>query len=115
MTGAGQYDRRVTITRPGDPVDGEYGPQPGAPVVVASRVPARRLDTLPPRTMEETEGVLRQSHKPARLRMRYVRGVTSDMFVVMHDENDKVYQIMTQPAEIGRREALEFMIAAYTS
>lgn len=115
MTGAGQYDRRITVMRPGVVEDGEYGPQPGEPVVVAARVPARRLDNLPPRSTESNEGPLRQSEKPARIRMRYVPGVTSDMQIIMHDENDRVYQIMTQPAEIGRREAIEFVASAFAS
>lgn len=114
MTRAARYDRRITIMRPGDPVTGEYGPQPGEPVVVAARVPARRLDVLPLRS-EERGTILRQSHKLARIEMRYLAGITSDMFIIMHDENDTKYQIWSQPAEIGRREAIEFMAAAYTS
>lgn len=114
MTRAGDLDRRVTIMRKGDPVDGEYGPQPGPGVPVAERVPARRLDLLPLKT-ERLGGVLRQSHKPARIQMRYVQGITSDMYLIMHDENDLVYQITSQPAEIGRRQLIEFTVAAYTT
>lgn len=114
MTRAGDLDRRVTVMRKGGTNDPEYGPQPGADVVVAARVPARRLDLLPLKT-EQQGGVLRQSHKPTRIQMRYVPGVTSDMWLIMHDENDAIYQIMSQPAEIGRRQFIEFTAAAYTS
>ena len=114
MTRAGDLDRRVTVMRKGAAVTGEYGPQPGAGVVVAARVPARRLDLLPMKT-EQNEGPLRQSHKPTRIQMRYVPGITSDMWLVMHDENDTIYQIMSQPAEIGRRQLIEFTAAAFAT
>jgi hypothetical protein len=37
------------------------------------------------------------------------------MWLVMHDENDALYQIMSQPAEIGRRQLIEFTAAAFAS
>lgn len=115
MTRAGDLDRRVTVMRKGVTIDGEYGPQPGPDIVVAARVPARRLDLLPSRSMEANEGALRQSHKPTRIQMRYVPNITSDMWLIMHDENDAIYQIMSQPAEIGRRQLIEFTAAAFAS
>ena len=114
MTRAGDLDRRVTVMRKGTTIDSEYGPQPGPDIVVAARVPARRLDLLPLKT-EQTGGPIRQSHKPTRIQMRYVPNITSDMWLIMHDENDAVYQIMSQPAEIGRRQLIEFTAAAFAS
>lgn len=110
----GDLDRRITIMVPGTVVDGEFGPQPGAPTVFAARVPAQVQDVLPSKA-ETQDGVLRMAERPARLRMRYMRGITSDMVVIVHGETDTKHQISAGPAEIGRREWLELTIKEYTS
>ena len=111
---AGQLDRRLTIERQDLTDDPLYGPQPGGWVAVAERVPAQKWDDLPSGT-EATAGGLRLSHRPARVRIRYMRGITSDMRVIMHEETDEAYEITSTPAEIGRREWLEFTIRAYST
>lgn len=110
----GQLDRRITIQRPAVVEDELYGPQPGGYEDFLSRIPAQKWDDLPSST-EATQGGLRMSNHPARIRIRYVRGITSDMRVIVHDEVDEVYEISSTPAEIGRREWTEFTIRAYTS
>jgi head-tail adaptor len=112
---SGQMDRRITIERPTVVDDPEYGPQPGPWEVFGTpRMPASRQDDLPSNTESNTNG-LRMSDSPARLRIRYMRGITSDMRIVMHDEVDRLYQISSTPAEIGRRQWLEFTIREYSS
>lgn len=110
---AGQMDCRITIERPGT-VTGAYGPQPGGWVPVAARVPAQVLDTLPSKGEAVKEG-LAQATRPARLRMRYMRGITSDMRVILHGETDQVFQIVGGPAELGRRQWLEMTIEQYST
>lgn len=111
----GDLDRRITIERPGSVEDDLYGPQPGGWVIFGKpRIPAKKLDDLPGNT-ESTQGGLRMSDSPAKIRIRYLRGITSDMRIVMHDDGDKIYQISSTPAEIGRREWTEFTIRAYSS
>jgi len=112
----GQCDRRITFQRPTIAEDGEYGPLPGGweDVPGLVRVPAQVWDTLPGRA--ETSGqVLNLAERPARVRMRYTRGITSDMRVIVHNETDTIHQISNGPAEIGRREFLEFTIREYSS
>lgn len=113
---AGVLDRRITIQRPPQVTDDEYGPQqgPGDWPVVVSRIPAQVWDDLPSKS-EAVQGGLRQADRPARVRIRYMRGLTSDMRVVVHNEVDEVYQISGGPAEIGRREWIEMTIRGYTS
>lgn len=110
---AGQMDRRITIERPGA-VATPYGPQPGGWVLVVARAPAQVLDALPSKDETVKEG-LAQATRPARLRMRYMRGITSDMRVILHDETDQLFQIVGGPAEIGRREWLEMTIEQYST
>lgn len=111
---AGELDRRITLLKPGTVDDPLYGPQPGGWVPFAERIPARKWDDKPGDT-EEVAGGLRLSNRPATVRTRYMRGVTSDMQLILHGDTDELYEITSTPAEIGRREWLEFTIRAYTS
>jgi head-tail adaptor len=111
---AGTLDRRITLRKQGTVVDPVYGPQDGGWVNFAERVPAQVWDDLPSKS-ESVQGGLRMADRPARVRIRYLRGVTSDMQVVVHDEPDQVYEITGGPAEIGRREWMEFTIRAYST
>lgn len=110
----GQLDRRITIRKPTTVVDELYGPQPGGWEDVASRIPAQVWDALPSNS-ESVQGGLRMADRPARVRIRYMRGLSSDMQIVVHNEVDEVFQISGGPAEIGRREWTEFTIRGYTS
>lgn len=117
---AGQLDRRITIQKPGTIDDPEYGPQPGGWEDVYSRIPAQVQDDLPSNG-ESVQGGIRMSDRPARVRTRYLKRITSDMRVIVHSkdsangEGDVVYQISGGPAEIGRREWTEFTIRNYSS
>jgi head-tail adaptor len=113
---AGQMDRRITLQVQQSLVDPVYGPQPGGWVTFAARIPAQKVDTLPGnQPMENTTNNGRVSTYRSRIRIRYMRGVTADMRVILHEETDSVYEITSPPAEIGRREWLEFTIGAYSS
>lgn len=111
---AGELDRRITLLKPTTVDDPTYGPQPGPDTVFAERIPARKWDDLPGNS-EAVAGGLRLSGRPARIRIRYMRNVTSDMRVVLHDDVDRVYEMTSEPAEIGRKEWLEFTIKAFSS
>lgn len=111
---AGDLDRRVTFQRPVAVADPLYGPQPGGWEDVATRVPAQVRDDLPSKS-ESVDGGLALANRPARLRIRYMRGLSSDMRVIVHGETDEVFQILGGPAEIGRREWIEFTIKAFTT
>lgn len=114
MPTGGEFDRRITIQRPGVEVDTEYGPQPGEWETVFARVPAQVWDTLPGNA-ERTGQAINLAERPARVRMRYLRGITSDMRVILHNEVDTIHQISAGPAEIGRREYIEFTIREFSS
>lgn len=110
---AGQLDRRITIERPAM-VDGEYGPQPGGWATFAARIPAQVLDTLPSKSESVQQG-LKMAARPSRVRIRYLAGVTSDMRIVVHGPTDRTCEITAGPAEIGRREWLEFVVTEFSS
>lgn len=110
----GQLDRRITLLQPVAEADPLFGTQETGWEVFASRIPAQVLDELPSKS-ESEEGGLRIAGRPARVRTRYLRGITSAMRVVVHGETDDVYEITGGPAEIGRREWTEFTIKAFSS
>ena len=87
-------------------------PGPWADVFV--RVPAQVWATLPSNA-ERNGQAINLSEKPARVRMRYTRGITSDMRIIVHNEVDTIHQISAGPAEIGRREWIEFMVKEFSS
>ena len=63
----------------------------------------------------ETEAAADQpevGRRPARIRIRYLVGLTADMRVII---DTRVHQIISGPATLGRREAMEFMVEEYSS
>lgn len=108
----GKLDRRIRIEQQGT-ATGDYGPQPGAWTTFAT-VWAQVQQTLPSKGESLADGI-RIADRPARVRIRYLPGLTSAMRVVELDRGDRVSKILTPPAEMGRREGMEFMMAEYST
>lgn len=107
-----KYDRFIRIEAP-SLVDTDYGPQPG-PWTPFKTMRAEVQEVLPSKGESATEGI-RIAERPARVRTRYVEGVTGAMRVVYLDRGDRLMKITSPPVEIGRREALEFMVADFST
>jgi head-tail adaptor len=78
------------------------------------------VDALPSRSERLGEGI-NVTARPARIRMRYRGGVTTAMRLVLLRwdgaawvATDRIMQIVSGPAVLGRREGLEFMVEDYT-
>lgn len=101
---ASRMDRFVRIERPvaDDSFDGA-GSGTWAPV---AEVWAEVQDVPPSRGERLAEGI-NVAARPARVRIRWRGDITSAMRVVT---DGRLMQIITVPAELGRREALEFMV-----
>lgn len=108
MISAGELDRRLRIERPvaDTALDGAGS---GTWQLVAE-VWGSVVDALPSRGERLADG-LNAAARPARVRIRFREGVTGDMRFVM---GARVMQIISGPAEIGRREGLEFMVEEYS-
>jgi len=106
---AGSLTKRIRIERPiaDHALDGAGS---GDWQLVAT-VRASVDDNLPSRG-ERLAGGINVAARPARVRMRYRSDVTAAMRFVM---GNRVMQIVAGPAELGRREGLEFMVENYTS
>lgn len=110
---AGTLDRRIRIESLSAVIDPIYGPQPGAWLEFAT-VWANVQDVLPSRG-EDQQGGIRVSNRPARIRIRYLVGVTSAMRIVLLDQGNRLLKIIAGPAEMGRKEAMELMAEEYST
>lgn len=107
----GIYDRRIRIERKSVTQDPDYGSE------VVSWLKHRDawasvLDVTT-KMQETTNSDLRQLKQPCRVTMHYDDSVDATMRIIMLDRNNRILQIVSQPAEIGRREAIEFMAENY--
>ena len=120
---AGDLDRRIRIEQPvaDEALDGAGS---GSWQLVCE-VAAQVRDMLPSRSEKMAEG-LNVATRPARVRMRYRTGIAGNMRVLVGRnvkgadgepvwQSDRIAQIVTVPAEIGRREGLEFMVEDYST
>ena len=108
----GPLDRRIRIEQQGT-VDGDYGPQPGAWATLGTFW-ATVQEVLPSRGESQADGI-RIAERPARVRMRFVPGITSAMRVIYLDRSNRAMKIIAQPVELGRKFGLEFMAADFTT
>lgn len=106
---AGALDRRITFQRKvGDDSFNGAGKEPWQDVAT---VWAQVQDALPSRGERLTEG-LTMATRPSRVRIRYRGDITSDMRILY---GARVMEIVSGPAELGRREGLELMAADYST
>ena len=103
-------DRRITIQSSSVTQDSTYGTDVASWPTLAT-VWANVQDMLPSRGEKFADGIS-IARRPSRIRIRYRSDVTSDMRVVI---GSRTLRIITMPAEIGRREWLEFIAEEVTT
>jgi len=114
MMEPGKFKDRITIHAIGTVDDPDYGPQPGQPIVVASRIAAEVQDVLPSRSESVEQGIAVAKNR-SRIRFWYRPGIDSAMKVTIHGAVDREMQIIGGPAIVGNREAIEIMCEAYST
>jgi head-tail adaptor len=115
-------DRRIRIERA---VSDESfdGAGSGAWELVAE-VWAGVKDALPSRGEQLADGI-NFARRPARVRIRYRAGISAAMRIDMGRnvkdadgatvwQSERIAQIISEPAEIGRRDGIEFMVEDYS-
>lgn len=106
---ASRMDRYVRLERP-VPDESLDGAGSGGWALVAE-IWAEIVDLLPSRTDgERVANGIDFAERPARVRIRFRDDITNDMRLVL---GTRVMQIVTMPAELGRREALELMVKEF--
>ncbi|MBW6531923.1 head-tail adaptor protein [Sphingomonas sp. RRHST34] len=108
----GSLDRRVRIEQP--VADAAFDGAGSGEWESIATVWASIVDALPSRGERLAEGI-NVSTRPARVRMRYRADVTAAMRLVeiLGGADGRVMQIVTVPAELGRRDGLEMMVETY--
>ena len=112
----GQLDRRITIQSKTVTQDTDYGTEAITWTTFAARISAQVQDVLPSKSESVQQG-MRVATRPARVRIRYRTGITSDMRVIVHSAGEltnRTMQITGGPAEIGRHEWIEMTCEEYT-
>lgn len=111
---ASELDRVVRIERP-EADTSLNGAGSGSWVTVQDGVPAGIRDVLPSRGERLTQGVTTSS-RPARVRMRFRSDITPAMRLVevVGSRDGRIMQIVSMPAELGRRDGIEFMVEEYS-
>ena len=105
----GTLDRLITIERP-VAAEGLTGAGSGTWVEVG-KVWANVQDALPSRAERLADG-MNISARPARVRMHFRPDISAAMRFVL---GDRIMQIVSGPAELGREEGLEFMVEDYST
>lgn len=119
----GRMNRQVTVERKVKSTDPEYGTQTvtweplaydGSPVSPI-RFWAEVVDVLPSREEGDVQG-LTLNRNQTRIRMRWRDDITSDMRILVHtDGTDRVYQIISGPADMdGRKSMIEMICERFT-
>jgi SPP1 family predicted phage head-tail adaptor len=107
---ASRLDTRIRIERKSASSDLLYGTETVAWVEFAT-VWAQVQDVLPSRAERLADSIV-IANRPARIRMRYLAGITANMRVII---GGRVLHIVSGPAEIGRREGIELIVEQYSS
>ncbi len=104
----GTLNRRIRIEQP--VADGSFDGAGSGTWQPVAEVWANVQDMLPSRGERLADGI-NVAARPARVRIRHRTDVTSAMRFVM---GDRIMQVVSGPAELGFREALEFMVEEYS-
>jgi head-tail adaptor len=104
---AGMLDRLIRIEAP--QADTSFAGAGSGTWTLLAEVWAQVRDTLPSRAEKVGDGI-NMATRPARVRMWFRDDVTPAMRFV---SGDRIMQIVSGPAELGRREGVEFMVEEY--
>lgn len=107
----GKLDRPIRVEKKQVTTDADYGGE----VVdwVTHLTTWAKVTDIVSAVQEATNNDLRQLKRPCKVIMRYNDTITADMRLVMLDRDNRTLQIVNKPAEIGRKEAIEFTAHDY--
>lgn len=107
---ASKLSVRIRIERKSVTHDAQYGTEAVTWAPFAC-VWAEVKDILPSRA-ERMADQIQIARRPARIRIRYLAGITPDMRVIIAG---RIHQIIAGPSILGRREAIELMVEELSS
>jgi SPP1 family predicted phage head-tail adaptor len=107
---ASKLDTRIRIERKAVTADPQYGTEIVAWAEFAC-VWAEVKDILPSKA-ERLADSIQIARRPARIRIRYLAGLAADMRIII---DNRVHQIISGPATLGRRDAMEIMVEEHST
>jgi SPP1 family predicted phage head-tail adaptor len=107
---ASSLDTRIRIERKVVARDPQYGTEEVTWAQFAS-VWAEVRDILPSKA-ERLADSIQIGRKPARIRIRYLAGLAAEMRIII---DNRIHQIISGPATLGRRNAMEIMVEEHSS
>lgn len=109
----GKLDRQLRIEQRSATQDNDYGTRVDTWAEYVT-LWAQVQEVLP--SKGETQAMeIRIAERPARVRCRYVPGITADMRCVDLTRSSRVMKIISAPVELGNQDGLEFMVADYST
>jgi head-tail adaptor len=109
----GKLDRQLRIEQRATTQDSDYGTRVDTWTEYVT-LWAQVQEVLPSKGESQADGI-RIAERPARVRCRYVPGITSDMRAVDLTRSSRVMKIVSPPVELGNQDGLEFMVADYST
>lgn len=109
----GKLDRYVRVEKPTVTIDPNFGSQT-ITWITHTEVWASVQDVLANR-QEATKTDLRLLTRPCKIVMRYDSTIDATMRIVLLDRDNRILQIVSAPAEIGRREAIELIAEEFSA
>jgi head-tail adaptor len=73
------------------------------------------VEDITTNNQERTNSDLRQLTRPCRVKMRYFDGIDATMRIVLLDRDNRLLQIVSKPAELGRKDGIEFMAQEFAT
>jgi head-tail adaptor len=71
------------------------------------------IEDITTNNQERTNSDLRQLKRPCRVKMRYFEGIEPSMRLVVLDRGGRILNIVSKPAELGRKDGIEFIAEEY--
>lgn len=109
----GKYDRYIRIEQKTVTQDPDYGSQIETWSTFTNTWAC--VQDITTNNQERTNTDLRQLTRPCKIETPYISGIDATMRVVLLDRDNRLLQIVSLPAELGRKDAIEFMAEEFVT
>ena len=109
----GKLDRYVRVEKPTLVIDPTYGSRT---ITWAAHIEGwANVQDIMANNQEASNTDLRLATRPCKVMMRFNSSIDATMRLVMLDRENRILQIVSVPAEFGRREFTEFMCEQFSA
>lgn len=109
----GKMDRYVRIEQKSETINTDYGSR--TETWTEYKTVWATIKDVTTGNQERTNSDLRLLTRPCEVIMHYDSGIDATMRLVMLDRDNRILQIVSKPAELGRREGITFMCEEHSA